>query len=158
MSRGDATAVVAPLKPWQRALYAAVACVGGMGMVIAAVAQMTTIVRALISLPITIEAMMGTPGLLLMGIAIVGFGLLALQPSPVPPARARGMAKPRLDRAQRVVAVALACLVLVPVSTVGLRLGMASYLEHRGYRRQVVDPGFHSRFLTIRWSRSTTGR
>lgn len=154
MSGIDPTAAVAPLKPWERALYAAVACLGGTAMVVAAVAQLAALARALHTLPPAIEAMMGTPGLLLMGIAITGFGLLALQPPAIPSVRLRGRNRPRLDRGQRVVAVALICLVLVPVATVALRLGMGSYLEDCGYRREIVDPGFHSRFLTIRWTRN----
>ena len=140
---------------WQRALYAAVACLGGIAMVVVAVAQFAALARALHTLPPVIEAVMGTPGLLLMGIAMTGFGLLALQPPAVH--AARGRKRRRLDRAQRVVAVALVRPALVPVGTIALRLGAAAYLEDRGCRRQIVDPSLHSNLMTIRWTRDATG-
>ncbi|UAJ09638.1 hypothetical protein [Polymorphobacter megasporae] len=161
MSRTDSLSeVVPPLRPWQRRLYAGVAGIGGLAMVIAGMAQLATIGKALLTLPASIDVMTGTPGLLLMGVAIMGFGLFALLPPEDVPAsgcRNRGGGGKRLNRGQRVVGVALLCLLLFPLCTVALRAGTADFLEAKGYHEEVIDTAVHSRFLTIRWLRPASG-
>lgn len=120
MNRVDSTAeIVPPLRPWQRRLYAGVACISGSAMLMAGLVQLTILARALRALPPTIEVLTGTPGLLLMGVAIMGFGLLAFTtPDDVSASenKIRGGAKTRLNRAQWVVGIGLVCLLLFPLS------------------------------------------
>lgn len=162
MNRVDSTAeIVPPLRPWQRRLYAGVACISGSAMLMAGLVQLTILARALRALPPTIEVLTGTPGLLLMGVAIMGFGLLALTtPDDVSASenKIRGGAKTRLNRAQWVVGIGLVCLLLFPLSIVALRIGTADYLESKGYHRQVIDVRGHSRFLTIHWTKGPSAQ
>ena len=147
--------IVPPLQAWQRWLYAGALSIGGLAMVVAGVAQLAALARALRMLPPAIELMTATPGLLLMGVGITGFGLFALLPPADPVARrTRVQRKPWLDRAQRVVAVALACIVLFPLCSGALAYGTAQYLESNGYHRRAPDPAYRSRFLIMRWAKS----
>ena len=146
MSGGDGVdAVVPPLKPWQRGLYDVLAIAGGGGMIVAGIVQCAALLRALRALPSVVVVDTGSVGLLLMGIGIVGFGTLAIAPPSADIGkRSRTSSRGRrLDRAQMVVMLGV------------LRVGTADYLQARGYRREIVDPGFHARFLSIRWSRAT---
>jgi len=154
VSRLGDDGVPPPLGRGQRAAYAGVMLVGGGAMAVAGLWQLAGLVRTMRTLPPTITVYTGLAGLVPMGVAIAGFGTLALGPSVTEaPARRRGKPARGLDRAQKVTALALACLALFPVLTVALRLGTAGYLERRGYHREAADPGFHARFLSIRWSR-----
>lgn len=153
VSRSEDDGVPPPLGRGQRMAYAGVMLVGGGAMAIAGLWQLAGLVRTMRALPPTITVYTGLAGLVPMGIAIAGFGTLALGPSATEAPRRHGKPAPGLDRAQKVTALALACLALFPVLTVALRLGTADYLEGRGYHREAADPGFHARFLSIRWSR-----
>ena len=129
-------------------------------MMVVAVRQGGALIGALRTLPPVVEIDSGLIGLGLMGLAIAGFGTLALAPPAATAAtRARTRrADPRGSWAQGVVLFGLGCLILFPLLTIALRVGTADYLGSRGYRREIVNPGFHARFMTIRWSRSGTNR
>lgn len=145
MSTPDTIAEVTPLK--RLALIAITAGLGSYALWFTTTAG-TQLVLDLKRLPTAIlfETSLGTA--LPLGIALCGFSLLGIFPPAF--AQQRG----GRDLSAPVVLTGLVCLLAAPVLTVGLRIGVASYLEARGYQGKEVDYGFRAKFPTIRYTRS----
>lgn len=93
---------------------------------------------------------MDMAGFVPLGIAIATFGLVPFFP---PPAAGRRRDRPRPDIAAVAVIACLASLILFPVLVLALRTGTDAVMTRRGYVQQIVDQGFHSHYLIVRWQK-----
>lgn len=145
------------IKPWQLWLAAIAVLALGAAMLAIGVWELTTLIRDLRTLPPVVVVTTDIAGFLPLGVAALALGLFFA----FPPATANIAGRPRvaklpqagLNRSKLLIVTLLVCLLLYPVLAVTLRVVTDNMLSARGYTQAIVDPGFRSSYLTIRWTR-----
>jgi hypothetical protein len=142
--------------PWKRKAFGAGLLACGLLMALYGLWEFVSLLIALGGDRQVVVVSMDMAGFVPLGIAIATFGLVPFF-SPPAPKSGRGRGRPPVDIAAVAVIACLASLVLFPVLVFALRATTNAVLTRRGYVQHVVDQGFHSHYLIVRWQKPEVG-